>query len=90
MPHIRVKSSQIHSWSYEPVDQVLHVNFLCFGCRGEKEDCPKCKGSGQSSSYQYSDVPPNVWDALRSAESAGSALGEHVKKAGFKFKRLTP
>lgn len=87
---IKVKgSSQVNAWNYDPVDQVLSVAFHCPSCKGtgrnDNDACMKCRGAGTSGVYRYSAVPPEVWGNLRGAESAGRAVNELVKKAGFKY-----
>jgi hypothetical protein len=38
--------------------------------------------------YRYDEVPQETYDALMAAESKGKYFGEHVKKAGFTFKKI--
>lgn len=94
---VKVSSSQLHSMQYSPEDQILHVRFLCH-CKGETENCPKCRGEGHSSEYRYSDVPASVYGKVRDGHhgklskdnpaSVGKAFGEHIRAGGFNFKRI--
>ena len=38
--------------------------------------------------YQYSGVPPSVYDGLMEAESHGSYFDRHVKKAGYSYRKV--
>ena len=38
--------------------------------------------------YQYIDVPQETYEGLMAAESHGSYFDQHVKKAGYEYKRL--
>jgi KTSC domain len=38
--------------------------------------------------YQYSGVPPSVYDGLMEAESHGSYFDRHVKKAGYSYRKI--
>lgn len=81
MAFIKVSSSQVHSLSHDPVEETLHVRFLCTKCRDKvAEDCPSCKGNGFSSTYRYDGVPSAVYAAIRDSESVGAALNKHLKK----------
>lgn len=81
--HIRVKSSQIHSWRYDGDRQRLETRFLHKKCGGE--GCESCNNTGHTGSYEYSSVPPEVWAQLQAAESKGSAHHLLVRKAKYPF-----
>jgi hypothetical protein len=96
---IRVEgSSNIHSHSYEPVDQKYSVLFLCSKCKGNPP-CAACADKGHGAEvYDYSPVPAEKWAALRDAESVGSAFHREIKSykhpaghpeegQGFKFSK---
>lgn len=95
--YIKVASSQIHSLHYNPVDQILHVRFLCH-CKGKTEGCPKCGGHGHSGEYKYDGVPQAVYGKVRDGHhsklsesnpaSVGKAFGEWIRGGGFNFKRI--
>jgi KTSC domain len=38
--------------------------------------------------YQYSGVPPSVYDGLMEAESHGSYFDLNVKKAGYSYQKI--
>ena len=38
--------------------------------------------------YQYDNVPPSVHSGLMSAPSHGEYMDRHVKKAGFKYRKV--
>lgn len=38
--------------------------------------------------YQYFGVPASVHDLVMRAPSKGGALDEHVKKAGYRYRRI--
>ena len=87
-------SSQVHSTSYDPVEQQMEARFVCGGCAGQGKPegsefgCEKCGGQGFSSHYRYFDVPQESYLAVRDAESVGKALNEHIKKPKLRFERL--
>jgi len=39
--------------------------------------------------YQYFDVPENIYKGLMNASSHGSFLDRYVKKAGFRYLRVS-
>ena len=89
MAFIKTESSQIHSWDYDPVEEVLRTRFNCRPCGGSgrtgDDSCQKCRGAGHSGMYVYSGVPAAIWGQLRDAPSKGKAHGQLVKAGGFKF-----
>ena len=38
--------------------------------------------------YQYSGVPPSIFDGLMRASSHGGYLDSHVKKGGYRYTRI--
>jgi hypothetical protein len=38
--------------------------------------------------YHYSNVPPDVFEGLKSASSVGTYFDQNVKKAGYPFSRM--
>ncbi len=95
---IRVKSSNIHSIGYDPVEKQLSVMFNCSSCR-EGRGCAACDYGGHNGQvYTYEGVPAEHYAAVRDAESVGRAFGEKVKAykhpaghpeegQGFKFSK---
>ena len=43
----------------------------------------------KSGVFEYYDVPASVHSGLMSAASKGSYLDKHVKKAGYRYKKLS-
>ena len=75
-----VASSNLLAVGYDPARETLYVAF--------KPD-PRRPNPAL---YAYADVPPEVsellWDVHRRGGSVGSAFNEHVKRAGFPYRRL--
>lgn len=42
----------------------------------------------QGGEYHYSDVPPEVYVNLLTAESIGSHFAKNIRKAGYKFVKV--
>lgn len=38
--------------------------------------------------YQYSNVPPQIHQGLMSASSHGSYFDQHIKKAGYPYRKV--
>jgi hypothetical protein len=89
MAFVKHNSSQVHSSSYEPVDQTLNIRFHCV-CKDKDSECPKCGGRGYGSEYKYTGVGAETYATVRDAASVGKAFGEHIKAHPDKypFKRL--
>lgn len=68
------KSSNIHSFSYDPATSKLTVHF-------------KDKDGKPTSSYEYSGVTPNEHAAFINAHSHGGHFAAHIKPK-FKGKKL--
>lgn len=87
-------SSQLHSSSYDPVEETLTVRFRCGSCAGKGKPegsefgCDKCGGKGHGDPYKYKGVPVEAYVAVRDAESVGAAFHQHIKKAGYEFERV--
>lgn len=90
--HIEVKSSNLKSIAYDPVDRKLSVRFRCGDCAGEGfvpgrgsegepdgETCSKCGGRGHTSEYHYTDVDDKDYAALRDAPSPGKAFHSVIR-----------
>jgi len=45
-------------------------------------------GEFKTGTYQYSEVPANVFVELLAAKSKGKFFNEHIKKSGYPFVRL--
>lgn len=99
MSWLAVKSSQVHSIRYDPIDQTMDVRYACGSCQSKGTNgagsCPKCGGMGHSSEYRYQDVPAEVHAMVRDSPSVGSALNTFVKQGKhtdppqpFKFTRV--
>ena len=68
-----VKSSQIHSIGYDPVNQTLAVRF-------------KDRATGAPTSlYHYSGVTPANFETLKNAESIGSHFYQNIKPHTERF-----
>ena len=70
--YIQVVSSSVMFIGYEPETRTMGVIFK----------------SNILSEYHYSDVPPEVFETVKNAESIGRAVDQHIKKAGFAYKRV--
>lgn len=70
-----VDSSNIQQVGYDSENMQLYIRFLA-------------KGNSSSSLYVYSDVEPEVWEGLFSAESKGSYLHHYIKLGGYEYTRL--
>lgn len=84
MPFIRhASSSQIHSTSYDPIEERLTVRFNCPVCRGNGQssagDCPRCNGQGHAGTYAYPNVSADKYGQIRDADSVGSAFHRLIK-----------
>lgn len=75
MERIPVTSSQLASIGYDPSTQTLEVEFSA----GKRSP---------ASVYQYDNVPPETWDALRSAESHGSYFIRNIK-GRFNYRKIS-
>lgn len=74
----KVKSSNLHSISYSPVDEVFSVQFNHTPCSGA--GCVKCAGTGHTGQiYDYEGVDAERYAKVRDAESIGTAFHEHIK-----------
>ena len=38
--------------------------------------------------YQYYDVPQNIYDGLKAADSHGSFLATYIKKRGYRYSQV--
>jgi KTSC domain len=38
--------------------------------------------------YQYSGIPSSVYDGLMAASSHGSYFDQHIKKAGYSYRKI--
>lgn len=75
VPMTRVESSQIAAIGYAPESSELSVLF-------------KGKGGAPDALYVYDSVPADTYAALASAESVGSHFAQHIKRAGFEFRKV--
>jgi hypothetical protein len=73
-----VKSSQIHSLSYDNENSLLHVKFHC-SCKGGDSNCNKCGGTGEGAVYEYPNVPAQTHEAIRDADSVGSMFHKLIR-----------
>jgi hypothetical protein len=89
MHHVKVKSSQIASIAFDPIDQRLAVRFLC-SCKGGDAKCLKCKGTGEGAEYHYEGVPQSHYIALRDEkDSVGKKFAALIKAGPYKFKKVS-
>ena len=72
MNYIQVSSSGVMFIGYEPETRTMGIIFK----------------SNILSEYHYSDVSPEVFETVKSSESVGRAVDQHIKKAGFVYKRV--
>lgn len=88
----RLKSSNLHSHAYDPLEQKYSVLFNCGKCKGN--GCADCKHQGHTGQlHVYEDVPAEKYAAVRDApEKVGSVFHREIVKhrhpetgLGFKF-----
>ena len=60
-----------------------HINAI-----GYDEETKVMKVEYTSGTYEYSDVPKNVYEQIMSADSKGRALKEAISINGLSYKRL--
>lgn len=65
MERVAVTSSQMASVGYNAASQVLEIQFK--------------NTRGDGSVYQYTDVPPKIYDGFMQSESKGKYFGAHIK-----------
>jgi hypothetical protein len=73
MQRTDVKSSQIHSVGYDPIEQVLEIQFQ--------------SRSGVGSVYRYEGVPPSKFHEFMGSESLGKYFGAKIKDDHPTFKQ---
>lgn len=75
---LRVKSSNVWSYAFQPKDYNLGTMLIQFkGAKGGPEDV-----------YVYYDVPNKLWQKFVSAPSKGSFFWKHIRNV-FKYSKLT-
>ena len=87
----RVKSSNLHSHSYDPLEQKYAVKFNCPSCKGD--GCATCKHQWHTGQvYEYEGVPVEKYTKIRDASSPGAAFHAEIVKhkdpktgKGFEF-----
>lgn len=73
IPLTPVQSSQLAAVGYDHTTGTLAIQF-------------KGKG-GAGSTYEYANVPQDVYEGLRTADSCGKFFGEHIK-GEFSFAKM--
>lgn len=68
-------SSQIHAHGYDPATGTLLLQFK------RSVDGQRVGGNV----YQYTGVPPELYDGFQKAESKGTFFGEHIKPEHKKY-----
>lgn len=83
MQRTPVVSSQITSIGYDPVGQVLEIEFP------SRKEAPRGGEVGVGSVYQYTEVPQKVHEELMAAKSVGSHFGANIR-GKFQYKKIEP
>lgn len=70
------ESANVHSTEYNKETKDLFVTFKSF------------KDASKTTQYVYSDVPEELWERLKQAESLGGFINREVVKGGFSYKKV--
>ena len=77
-----VASSNISSVGYDPIQQILEVQFL----EHPTKKNPGLRGPGDI--YDYYDVSQTIYDGLASAPSKGHYLYEVIKRGAYRYQKV--